>query len=198
MMITRRELLATPLFAEQLQARDRVSAGSEAESALSRLMEGNRRFAQSMARHPDQNAGLRMTLSSGQHPFAAVLTCSDSRVAPELVFDQGLGDLFVIRVAGNILDDAVVGSIEYAAVHMRVPLVFVLGHQNCGAVQAALGEQPQAHIRTLVGAIRPVVTTARTLPGDLLDNAVRADVKLVVEQLTTSKPVLANRIAAEN
>ena len=169
---------------------------SDAERALSRLLEGNRRFAQSAAEHPDQSSGLRMSLSSGQHPFAVVLTCSDSRVAPELVFDQGLGDLFVVRVAGNIVDDAVIGSIEFAAAHLLVPLVLVLGHQNCGAVQAALGEEPEAHIKTLAEAIRPAVAKARALPGDLLDNAVRENVRLVVEQLTASHPVLAERIEA--
>lgn len=157
-------------------------------------MAGNRRFAKAMAAHPDQSEGLRMALSSGQHPFAVVLTCSDSRVAPEILFDQGLGDLFVIRVAGNIVDDAVIGSIEYATAHLQVPLVFVLGHQKCGAVQAALGEEPEAHIKTLATAIRPAVAKARALEGDVLDNSVRENARLVATQLTSSRPILADRI----
>ncbi len=191
-MFTRRALLAAPLLAEPS-----LTAPLHAAAALERLEAGNRRFAASMAEHPDQSEALRMNLSHSQHPFAVVLTCSDSRVAPELIFDQGLGDLFVIRVAGNILDDAVIGSVEYAAAHLEAPLVYVLGHQRCGAVQAALGAQPEAHIRNIAAAIRPAVERARSLGGDLLDHAVRENVKLVAARLAASQPVLAKRVASQ-
>jgi carbonic anhydrase len=111
-------------------------------AALERLKEGNRRFVavKPLARKIDGDR--RKELAQGQHPFAVVLTCADSRVAPELVFDQSLGDLFVLRVAGNIADRAVIGSIEYAVEHLHVPLVVVIGHESCGAVAAALEDKP--------------------------------------------------------
>ena len=109
---------------------------------------------------------------------------------PELVFDQGLGDLFVVRVAGNILGDAVLGSIEYAAQNLNVPLVMVLGHERCGAVTAAVkGGKVAAHIDSLVKAIQPAVEQAKGKSGDLLDNAVRANVQMVVEQMSVSEPL---------
>lgn len=126
----------------------------------------------------------------GQHPFAIVLGCADSRVPPEIIFDQGLGDLFVIRVAGNIVDDAILGSIEYAVEELGTPLVLVLGHEGCGAVAATIKHgEILGHISTLLNAIQPAVDTAKTESGDLLDNAVRANIKLVVDQLKSSLPV---------
>lgn len=104
------------------------------EKGLAALVEGNRRYQAQRLTHPHQNAARRAALAAGQHPFAAVLSCADSRVPPEIVFDQGLGDLFVVRVAGNITDDVVLGSLEYAVEHLHVPLVVVLGHYKCGAV----------------------------------------------------------------
>ena len=119
------------------------------------------------------------------------MSCSDSRVPPEIIFDQGLGDLFVIRLAGNILDDAALGSLEYAVEHLGVKYIMVLGHERCGAVDAAVkgGEIP-GHIGSLVKAIQPAVEKVKNLPGDLLDNAVRANVTMVVQQLKSSGPIL--------
>lgn len=119
------------------------------------------------------------------------MSCSDSRVPPEIIFDQGLGDLFVIRLAGNILDDAALGSLEYAVEHLGVKYIMVLGHERCGAVDAAVkgGEIP-GHIGSLVEAIQPAVEKVKNLPGDLLDNAVRANVTLVVQQLKSSGPII--------
>jgi carbonic anhydrase len=134
-----------------------------ATDALTRLKEGNRRFIDSQATHPRGDGTRRQELVSGQRPFSIILGCADSRVAPELVFDEGLGDLFVIRVAGNIADDVVLGSIEYAVAHLGVNLVVVLGHQSCGAVNAAVenvdvkGPATQTHIDSLIDAIRPAV-----------------------------------------
>lgn len=107
--------------------------------AFAQLKTGNERFVAGRPRHPHESRSWRDRLSGGQHPFAIVLGCSDSRVPPELLFDQGFGDLFVIRVAGNVLDDDVLGSIEYAAEHLGTPLVAVVGHESCGAVIAAMG-----------------------------------------------------------
>lgn len=186
---TRRAALAVaPLLAQ-----NRRTAPAD---PLVRLLEGNARFRSAMALHPDQSPGRRFSLTMGQHPFACVLTCADSRVPPELIFDEGLGDLFVIRVAGNIADDAVLGSIEYAVSHLKVPLVMVLGHEKCGAVEAALrGERP-GHVRSLVRAIRPAVAEARRLPGDPLDQAVRQNARLVARQIRDSAPVLRGFVAA--
>ena len=132
---------------------------------------------------------------SAQHPVAAILSCADSRVPPELVFDQGLGDLFTVRVAGNVVDDAIIGSLEYAAEHLGVPVIIVLGHSGCGAVKATIdGGEPNTHIQTLVKAIQPAVDQASHEPGPLMDNAVRDNVLLAVKQLTESKPILAEMV----
>ena len=171
--------------------------GLSPDQALTRLMEGNRRYTMSHLEHPDQTARRRKELVSGQHPFACILACSDSRVSPEIVFDEGLGDLFVIRVAGNIVDDAVTGSIEYAVEHLATPLALVLGHEKCGAVQATIGGgEPKTHIQSLADAIMPAVSEARKQPGDLVANAVAANVRLVVRQLRASQPILAKAIAS--
>jgi carbonic anhydrase len=129
---------------------------------------------------------------TGQHPFAVILTCSDSRVPPEVIFDQGIGDLFVIRNAGNIVDDVVIGSIEYAVEHLHTPLVIVLGHQQCGAVTAALkGGKATGHIASVIEKILPAVADARKQPGDSLLNAIDANVARMVNELRASHPVLA-------
>jgi carbonic anhydrase len=121
-----------------------------------------------------------------------VLGCADSRVPPEIIFDQGLGDLFVVRVAGNVVDVMVLGSIEYAAVHLEVKLVVVLGHSQCGAVTAtALGDGLEGHLPSLARAIQPAVDEASAMDGDLLDNAVKHHASMMATQLRASQPVLA-------
>jgi len=148
------------------------------------LLEGNARFANSAPAHPRQGADQRRALANTQHPFAAVLACTDSRVPTEIIFDQGLGDLFVARTAGHVLDEAVLGSLEFAVERLGIRLVVVLGHQRCGAVAAALPGKPAAgHIASLVEAIRPAVEKAQGEGGDLLDHAVDANVALVVSKL---------------
>ncbi|RIQ11280.1 carbonic anhydrase, partial [Jiangella rhizosphaerae] len=137
---------------------------TSADDVWAVLAAGNERFASGRPRHPHEDRPYRESLVSGQHPIACVLSCADSRVAPELVFDQGLGDLFTVRSAGEVLDDAVVGSIEYAVEHVAVPLVVVLGHAGCGAVRAAVevvrgGPAPAGSIAALVRAIEPAVRT---------------------------------------
>lgn len=171
-------------------------APPSADAVLAELKAGNAHHIAKRYAHPHVTVARQQELASGQHPHAAILSCADSRVAPEIVFDQGLGDLFDVRVAGNIAGDAELASLEYAAEHLHCPLVVVIGHQKCGAVSAAVegGEAP-GHLSTLVEAIRPAVLKAATLPGDRIDNAVRINVENVVRQLTESKPVLAKMTA---
>lgn len=166
---------------------------------LQTLLDGNSRFTSGAAIKPNQDKKRREEIAAGgQHPFAIVVTCSDSRVVPELIFDQGLGDLFVVRAAGHVLDDAGLASIEYAAEHLRVPLIVVLGHQRCGAVQAALeSAEAPGRLGALVSAIKPAVDTAKTQAGDLLDNAVKANAANVVDQLKISEPILAHLVKEE-
>src|SRR5438876_2096699 len=164
--------------------------------AISKLKEGNGRYASGNLQHPGQTTERRAELAKSQHPFAIIVSCSDSRVPPEIVFDQGLGDLFVVRVAGNVIDDHSLGSIEYAVDHLAVRLVVVLGHQRCGAVKAAKdtiaakGEAP-GHIQSLVTAIKPAVEA--TVNRDL-DATIEANVKDVVQVLRTSAPILKPKV----
>ncbi len=174
---------------------DHGTTAGKSSDALQQLIDGNNRYVEAQFRHPHQLAERRMEVAKGQHPFAIILTCADSRVPPEIVFDQGLGDLFVLRVAGNVIDDAVIGSIEYAAEHLGTPLLVVMGHERCGAVDAAVkgGEVP-GHIGALVKAISPAVVKARGKAGDLLDNSVRANVEMVTAKLKSSQPILAHLV----
>jgi carbonic anhydrase len=165
------------------------------DAALATLMAGNKRYKTSHLRHPHETAVWRHQLTTAQHPFATILTCSDSRVPPELVFDVGLGDLFVIRVAGNVASDDVVGSIEYAVEHLGTRLVLVMGHQSCGAIEASLnGGEPNTHIDSVTKPIEPAVALARQEIGDLIANSVLENVRLVVAHLRESKPILAQRV----
>lgn len=170
-----------------------AAAPPNADQALKQLMQGNQRYVSQRATHPDSSLQRIKTVATGQHPFAIILGCADSRVPPELLFDQGLGSLFVVRVAGNLVDDATLGSIEYAAAELKSPLLMVLGHERCGAVKATLdgGELP-GHIGKLVEAIKPGIAAAKGKPGDALDNAVKANVQYVVKQLKASTPILTS------
>ncbi|HBC87392.1 MAG TPA: carbonic anhydrase [Lentisphaeria bacterium] len=159
-----------------------------------KLLEGNRRYAFSILSHPNQSALRRMEVAKGQHPFATIVTCSDSRVPPEIIFDQGLGDLFVIRLAGNIIDDTALGSLEYAVEHLNVKYIMVLGHKRCGAVDATIkGDEAYGHVESIVKAIQPSVDKAKNQPGDLLDNAIRANVSSMVRLLKSSQPILEKK-----
>ena len=170
-------------------------AGVTPDQALAKLKEGNRRYLFSKMSHPLDTENRRIEVANGQHPYAVILGCADSRVPPDIVFDTTLGDLFVIRVAGNVTDDAVIGSIEYAVEQLGVPLVVVLGHERCGAVQAAVdGNGADGHILTIVKCILPAVESTKGLGGDAVDNAARANVNLVVNQLRSSTPILAEAV----
>jgi len=186
-------MVALALIAD-VSVQDKPPSAAE---VLAELKAGNEHHATKHYQHPHQTAARQRELTTTQHPHATILSCADSRVAPEIVFDQGLGDLFDVRVAGNIAGDAEIASIEYAADHLGVPVLVVLGHQRCGAVTAATepGEAP-GHLPVLIAAIRPAVEQARGMPGDTIDNAVRINVENVVRQLTGSQPVLAGLTAA--
>lgn len=170
-----------------------ATPGTTPDAALTRLLEGNRRFVAGQLQHPSQSAARRVEIARGQHPFAVILTCADSRLAPEIIFDQGLGDLFVVRNAGNLAGDHVLGSIEYAVEHLHTPLVVVLGHSQCGAVAATVGggEAP-GHIRSIVASLQPAVAMAKKKPGDTLENAVRINARLTAAAIGQSEPLLAH------
>jgi carbonic anhydrase len=162
-----------------------------ADQALQALLAGNARFAQGSPLRPHQYPERRKEVSPEQHPFAAILTCSDSRVSPELIFDQGLGDLYVMRNAGNIVGNLVLGSLEHAVDHLDVPLILVIGHTLCGAIAATVkGGEVSAHLAGIVAALQPAVQNARKMSGDLPTNAVVENVRLMVEKIKNGGPLL--------
>ena len=165
-----------------------------AQEALTRLQEGNKRFVEGKSTYNTNDTRRRNELVDGQTPFAIILGCSVSRVPAEIVFDQGLGDLFVIRIAGNIVAPSQIGSIEFAVETFQTPLVVVLGHTRCGAVAATLNQirQPQAsrsqHLRSIVERIRPAVEPLSEIrtdltPEQLLERAIRSNIRMSVNQL---------------
>jgi carbonic anhydrase len=164
------------------------------DAALHRLMQGNARYVEGVSRRHDFRHE-REALSKGQNPFAAVLSCADSRIAPEYCFDTARGDLFVCRVAGNFASDEMVASLEYAVQVLNTPLIMVLGHEACGAVDATIksvkdGTTLPGHLPSLVAAIRPAVEAVANQPGDLLENAIRRNVALNVDKLKSAGPIL--------
>ena len=166
-----------------------------ADQALKELAAGNKRFAASGQLYPNQSHQRMTELSDAQKPFAAILGCSDSRVPPEVIFDRGLGDLFVVRVAGHVMNDFVLGSIEYAADHLQTPLIMVLGHSKCGAVQAAAsGAVGAGHTACLTESIQPALEEARKRGGDLVDGAAKANAKIIAKQLKASEPILCTLV----
>ncbi|MCC6409215.1 MAG: carbonic anhydrase [Planctomycetes bacterium] len=198
----RRSLFATSFVAVVVSSLAVLAHFSEAKplsGALGELVEGNRRFVGGHFEHARIDKVRRDELAKGQHPFAVVVGCSDSRVPPELVFDQGLGDLFVVRVAGNVIDDASLGSIEYAVEHLGASLVIVLGHERCGAVKAALdGAGLPGHIGAIGAALSPAIAEAKSQPStDPLDAAVRANVRRIVKQLSNAEPILTHALHAD-
>ncbi|AWL95880.1 MULTISPECIES: carbonic anhydrase [Bradyrhizobium] len=164
------------------------------DAALKKLMEGNARYVSGVSRRHDFTHE-REALVGGQNPYAAVLSCADSRIAPEYAFDSGRGDLFVCRVAGNFAGDETVASMEYTVAVLGTPLILVLGHDNCGAVDATIkslkDDKPlPGHIPTLVSAIAPSVKTAAGQSGNALDNAIRQNVIDNVAKLKSAAPLL--------
>lgn len=188
-------------------AQPKVSAAD----AFALLREGNQRFVAGQTEHPNQNSDRRAETSKGQSPFAIVLTCADSRLSPEIIFDRGLGDLFVLRVAGNVSDPNILASMEYAVEHLGSSLIVVLGHEKCGAVKAALDssagahahqpffsekghkhEAPEIHASYLPGLIKeisPCIRQTSAWTGDRLHNCVTMNVMNTVNHVAESAPL---------
>jgi carbonic anhydrase len=165
------------------------------DTALKRLMDGNQRFVQQQTQHPDQSPARLKEVAQAQHPFATILSCADSRVTPEILFDEGMGDLFDIRVAGNIITPEVLGSLEYAVAILDTPVIMILGHERCGAVTAAVqGEVLPGHISSFVKAITPAISQIKSESVDAVDQAVIANVKYQIEKLKQSSDIVTQRL----
>jgi len=177
------------------------ASGLSPQAALRLLRTGNARYAAGKSEHPDLSVARRRDLAGGQKPFATIVACADSRVGPELIFDQGLGDLFVIRVAGNVVDDLVVGSIEYSVIHLGVPLVMVLGHEHCGAVAATVDaaagktnpEDRDTQIGALAGLIMPAVKAVPASAPDKVEAAVLLNARHAASELFSKSRTIRER-----
>jgi carbonic anhydrase len=176
------------LAPSRIYAAPQAGAGASPDAALARLMSGNHVFVETMAATRTQTIAERAALGAGQAPWASILTCADSRLAPEIIFNTGLGDIFVARVAGNIADPAETASLEYGSAVLGSQLIVVMGHSSCGAVKSAIeaskGEKmPSPDLEHLVAAIMPAVRSVSGKPGDPLVNAIKANVLESVHQL---------------
>src|SRR3954469_9293905 len=171
-----------------------------ADQGLQMLMDGNKRFVAGNLTSLSNLAQDRDKVANGQSPFAVIVSCSDSRVPPEIVFDQTLGQLFVIRTAGQVIDEAARGSIIYGVDFLRAPLLLVLGHTGCGAVEAAIaalqGNPIPGYAYRFAEGIGPAVQSVINEPGDLLDNAIRANIEMGADQLRTAEPDLAAAVSS--
>ena len=184
------------------RAADPLATGRDTDGVFARLLEGNKRFMKGELAHPRRKPEDFVPLAEGQAPLAVIVGCADSRVAPELIFDQGMGDLFVVRVAGNVISGtgaSLKGSIEYAVAELGVQLIVVLGHSQCGAVKAAIkhidaNDALPGSIGGLVDIIKPAVAAVKGKPGNLLDNAIKANVERGVVRLNHLEPILADSI----
>jgi len=187
-------VLANPALAKESKAPPKPQNVLSPEAALARLKQGNERYVEGVARRHDFKHE-REALAGGQNPYAAILSCADSRIAPEYAFDSGRGDLFVCRVAGNFANEDTVASMEYAIAVLNVPLILVLGHGSCGAVDATIkslkDDKPlPGHMPSLVTAIAPAVKAVSQASGNMLDNAIRQNVVDNVAKLKGATPIL--------
>ncbi|HET6421217.1 MAG TPA: carbonic anhydrase [Geobacteraceae bacterium] len=202
MILTRTASIIAALSISCAAATASEGVGVSADEALQKLMDGNRSFVeQKMTNQERSNKSVRESLSKGQKPYAIVLSCSDSRVPPEIIFDKGLGEIFVVRVAGNVPDPIVLGSIEYAAEHLGSPLIMVLGHERCGAVTAAVDAKgkPEGNIGAIVGEIAPAVAQAKKEykgkdKSQLVETAIDDNIRLVEASLTQKSPVIRHLV----
>lgn len=163
------------------------------DEALERLLIGNRRYAAMRQMYPRQTTYHRQTLIDGQHPFAAILSCSDSRVPSELIFDQGLGDLFIVRTAGHAVNDLVIASLEYAVYALKVPLIIVMGHAQCGAVTSVMRAEADhlpGHLPHLAALLRPAMSAVDPASEDAIDQAIQANSRTTVGYLASSSLIL--------
>ncbi|MEH2290207.1 carbonic anhydrase [Nostoc sp.] len=160
--------------------------------AIRRLLDGNQRFIHQKPQYPDQSLERLRLVAKAQYPFAAILGCADSRVPAEIVFDQGLGDLFVVRVAGNVVSDTIIGSLEYSTVVLGSQLIMVLGHRRCGAVAEAIKNEPlPGRIGLIIEGIKPSVERVKFKTGDNMQDAVIANIQYQTEKLQESSTILA-------
>ena len=171
-----------------------------AEQAIEKLQQGNKRFVELKLKHPDSDKKRRKEMLKGQHPFVVILSCSDSRVPPELIFDQGLGDIFEIRNAGNVLDDHVIGSIEYAVMHCGVKLIVIMGHQDCGAIAATLsGVSETKYIKSLEDSIQPAIEDCKEQGLEInSDNVVKAHIIQDINELISQDTELVKYMQEHN
>jgi len=188
-------LIGRPAMAKNEKTPPKPQNVISPDAALDRLTKGNSRYVQGTTLRHDF-AHEREALSGGQNPFAAVLSCADSRIAPELCFDTARGDLFVCRIAGNFASDEMVASLEYAVAVLNTPLIMVLGHEACGAVDATIksmkeGSTLPGHLPSLVAALKPAVDAVQGQSGDTLGNATRRNVMLNVDRLKNAAPILS-------
>lgn len=194
-------LAAAPLLATSAFAADTTPAPVSPDEALKRLMDGNARYVANKPINTDHSAD-RFQRSRGQRPFAAIVACSDSRVVPELVFDQGPGELFVVRVAGNFINEDGLASLEFGAAVLGLKMILVLGHTSCGAVDATIQSikdrtLPPGHLPSLVNALRPAVyDVMASNPSDLLAAATAQNAKLNAKKAETATPILSAQAAA--
>lgn len=178
-------------------------AGVSADEALQKLLDGNKRYVENkLGACAATDTAAREKLAKTQHPYAIILSCSDSRVPPELIFDKSLGEIFVVRVAGNVTDPVIIGSIEYAAEHLGSPLIMVLGHERCGAVTAAVdnyGKVVEGNIGAIVRELQPAVKKAKAMrrnadKAELVEECVTINAKQVAQKLTKRSKVLAELV----
>lgn len=177
-----------------------AAAPTTPEAALAALLAGNKRFVSGKAEHPRQGAKRLKKTATGQDPFAIVLGCADSRVGAEVLFDQGIGDLFVNRVAGNVADDLLLGSMEFAIEEFAPPLLIVLGHERCGAIKATVGavnsgETAPGHIGTIVEALKPIVTPYAK-DADAVEKGLRANVRAQAASMMSRSSIVREQVEA--
>lgn len=198
-------IAATPAVAQSdtsvASAHKPMPKGISPDEALAELKKGNDAFMSDAPQHASIDRLRRLEIAKEQHPFAVLVGCSDSRVSPEHLFGRGLGDLFIVRVAGNTVDQTALGSIEYAIEHLSVPLIVVLGHERCGAVKAAISVIEEnttfdSAMNAMVEPILPAVLKARSKDGDLLDNAVKENALRVAKGLESSGTIIGEKLKA--
>jgi len=164
------------------------------KEALDLLVKGNNDFSKGLTTHPERGRETLFAQYLNQYPFAGILSCADSRVVPELVFDVGIGDLFTCRIAGTVLSDAVIGSLEFAVEVLGVPLIVVMGHENCGAFRACMNPEHHPNVKGISWQIMPIIEECRSLPGDHLYNSILSNARKVSQQLRTVGPILSQKI----
>lgn len=191
---------ATPVVSKEAKTPPKPGNAISPDAALHELLQGNHRYVQGLTRRHDFRSE-RAALAAGQNPYAAILSCADSRVGPEFAFDSFRGDLFVVRVAGNFVNDDNLASLEYGVAVLNTPLVLVLGHSSCGAISSAIksidtNTTLPGHLPGLVSALAPAVKAAKGQGADRLADATKTNVRMNVDRLKTASPLLDKAVEA--